>query len=158
MFYPHFWKCIPTNVASFLAVQNSSIGDLVTDSLTYWLTHGTLLIDIQRATPEICDLWDIWLEWWGDMNWPKKRQWQRKRQRQWQRQWHRQRQWQWQTQNTFREHLQSAILETCDIWDIWSEWWGDMTWLTKRQCQRQTQRQRQRQREIHLKNTFRERS
>ena len=19
-------------------------------------------------------------------------------------------------------------LETCDLWDIWSEWWGDMTW------------------------------
>ena len=30
--------------------------------------------------------------------------------------------------NTFREHLQRAILETCDLWDIWSEWWGDMTW------------------------------
>ena len=29
--------------------------------------------------------------------------------------------------NTFREHLQWAILETCDLWDIWSEWWGDMT-------------------------------
>ena len=29
--------------------------------------------------------------------------------------------------NTFREHLQRAILETCDLWDIWSEWWGDMT-------------------------------
>ena len=29
--------------------------------------------------------------------------------------------------NTFKEHLQWAILETCDLWDIWSEWWGDMT-------------------------------
>ena len=29
--------------------------------------------------------------------------------------------------NTFREHLQRAILETCDLWDILSEWWGDMT-------------------------------
>ena len=47
--------------------------------------------------------------------------------------------------NTFREHLQRAILETCDLWDIWSEWWGDMTWPTKRQWQRQIQRQRQRQ-------------
>ena len=45
--------------------------------------------------------------------------------------------------NTFREHLQRAILETCDLWDIWSEWWGDMTWPTKRQRQRQTQTQRQ---------------
>ena len=35
--------------------------------------------------------------------------------------------------NTFREHLQRAILETCDLWDIWSEGWGNMTWPTKRQ-------------------------
>ena len=33
--------------------------------------------------------------------------------------------------NTFREHLQWVILETCDLWDIWSEWWGDMTWPKK---------------------------
>ena len=33
--------------------------------------------------------------------------------------------------NTFREHLQRATLETCDLWDIWSEWWGDMTWPKK---------------------------
>ena len=33
--------------------------------------------------------------------------------------------------NTFREHLHGAILENCDIWDIWSEWWGDMTWPKK---------------------------
>ena len=26
----------------------------------------------QRVTPETCDLWDIWSEWWGDMTWPKK--------------------------------------------------------------------------------------
>ena len=41
--------------------------------------------------------------------------------------------------NTFREHLQRAILETCNLWDIWSEWWGNMTWPTKRQQRRQTQ-------------------
>ena len=58
--------------------------------------------------------------------------------------------------NTFREHLQWAILETCDLWDIWSEWWGDMTRPKKRQWQRQRQRQIQRQR--HLENTFKERS
>ena len=28
---------------------------------------------------------------------------------------------------TFKEHLQRAIPETCFLWDIWSEWWGDMT-------------------------------
>ena len=56
--------------------------------------------------------------------------------------------------NTFRKHLQRAILETCDLWDIWSEWWGDMTWPTKRQWKRQIQRKRQWQRQIHLENTF----
>ena len=60
--------------------------------------------------------------------------------------------------NTFREHLQRAILETSDIWDTWSEWWGDTTWPKKRQWQRQIQRQRQWQRQIHLENTFKERS
>ena len=25
---------------------------------------------------------------------------------------------------------QRAILETCDFWDSWSEWWGNMTWPT----------------------------
>ena len=33
--------------------------------------------------------------------------------------------------NTFREHLQRAIFETFDLWDVWSEWWGDMICLTK---------------------------
>ena len=66
----------------FLAVQNSSIGDLV----THWLTHRTLLIDIQKAILETCDLWDICSEWWEDMTWPKKLQIQRHRQRQKQRQ------------------------------------------------------------------------
>ena len=33
--------------------------------------------------------------------------------------------------NTFREHLHGAILETCDLWDIWSEWLGEMTWPKK---------------------------
>ena len=38
-----------------------------------------------------------------------------------------------------------VILEHCDLWDIWSEWWGDMTWPTKRRWKRQRQRQWQRQ-------------
>ena len=29
---------------------------------------------------------------------------------------------------SIREHPKGAILETCDLWDIWSEWWEDMTW------------------------------
>ena len=27
--------------------------------------------------------------------------------------------------NTFMKHPQRATPETCDLWDIWSEWWGD---------------------------------
>ena len=34
--------------------------------------------------------------------------------------------------NTIRERLQRAGPETRDLWDIWSEWWGDMTWPTKK--------------------------
>ena len=30
---------------------------------------------------------------------------------------------------TFEKHYQRALWETCDPWDILSEWWGDMTWL-----------------------------
>ena len=33
--------------------------------------------------------------------------------------------------NTFREHRQRATLEPCDLWDIWSEWWGDLNWPKK---------------------------
>ena len=64
----------------FLAVQNSSIGDLVTHSLTDSLR--TLLIVIQKTIWLTSDFPDIWLEWWGDLSWPTKRQ------RQWQRQRH----------------------------------------------------------------------
>ena len=32
---------------------------------------------------------------------------------------------------TFWEHLLRAILKTFDLWDICSEWWGDMTWQKK---------------------------
>ena len=63
-------------IAIFLAVQNSSIGDLVThwltQSLSHSLTHSTFTFDTQRATPETCDLWNIRSEIIGDMTWPKK--------------------------------------------------------------------------------------
>ena len=50
--------------------------------------------------------------------------------------------------NTFREHLQRATLESCNLWDIWSEWCGGMTWPTNIHWQRQ----------IQLENTFKEQS
>ena len=57
---------------SFLAVQNSSIGNLVTHSLTESLTDWvTFTFAIQRAILETCYHWDIWSEWWGDMTWLK---------------------------------------------------------------------------------------
>ena len=43
-----------------------------------------------------CDLWDICSEWWENITWPTKKT------------------------KTFREHLQRAIFEICDLWDIWS--------------------------------------
>ena len=33
--------------------------------------------------------------------------------------------------NTFWEHLQRAILETCVLWEIWSGRWGNKTWPKK---------------------------
>ena len=39
------------------------------------------------------------------------------------------------------KHYQRALWETCDPWDMLSEWWGDMTWQTKRQRQRQRHKQ-----------------
>ena len=53
IFLPHF----PLSAGHFLAVQNSSIGDLVTHSLTFTFA-------IQRAIQETCNHWDIWSEWW----------------------------------------------------------------------------------------------
>ena len=57
--------------------------------------------------------------------------------------------------NTFWEHPQLVTPKTFDLWDIWSEWWGNMAWPTKRQWQWQWQRQRQWQR--HLEKTQKER-
>ena len=37
----------------FLAVQNSSIGDLVTHSVTFWFWHYRVIL-------ETCNLWGIW--------------------------------------------------------------------------------------------------
>ena len=51
------------------------------------------------------------------------------------------------------EHPQGAILETCDLWDICSEWWGDMTWAKKTMSKTKTMTKT-----ITLKNTFKERS
>ena len=58
---------------------------------------------------------------------------------------------------TFWKHNHRVTLETCDLWDIWSEWWEDMTCPTKIQWERQIQRQWQWQRQKHLENTFKER-
>ena len=56
------------------------------------------------------------------------------------------------------KHIKGApsIFRTFDLWDIWSEWWENMTWPTKRQQQRR--RQIQWQWQIHFENAFKERS
>ena len=38
-----------------------------------------------------------------------------------------------------KKHLQIAILETCDLWDISSEWWRDMNWPKKTMTKTNTQ-------------------
>ena len=49
-------------VSEFLAVHNSSIGDLV----THWLTHSLTVLFFwrYRVIPETCDLWDIFDNFW----------------------------------------------------------------------------------------------
>ena len=49
-------------VRMFLAVQESSIGDLVSDSLSHWLTRLLILESSEhcRAVVETCDLSDSW--------------------------------------------------------------------------------------------------
>ena len=54
--YRFFVLFITFLILVVLAVQNSSIGDLVANSLTHSLTHSTFTFDTQRATPETCDL------------------------------------------------------------------------------------------------------
>ena len=92
----------------------------MTLSLTDSLSHSTFTFDIQRATLETCDLWNIWSERWGDMTWLKKDL----------------------PINIpthlptyiptylstyLREHPHGAkLVETCDLFDIWSEWCGDL--------------------------------
>ena len=55
---------------SFLAVHNSLIGDLVTQSVTHW---QYFYFWHYRVTLETCDLWDICSEWRGDMPWLNKK-------------------------------------------------------------------------------------
>ena len=58
--------------SSFLAVQNSSIADLVTHSLAHSLSKWPFDYDKQKATLETCDLSNIWSEKLEDITWPKK--------------------------------------------------------------------------------------
>ena len=53
--------------------------------------------------------------------------------------------------NIFWEHLKRVIFVTFNHWGIWSEWWENTTWPTKRQQQRQIQWQ------IYFENTSKER-
>ena len=66
----HIWlkyvQCKTLKIhVKFLAVHNSSIGDLVTNWLTEDFTNWHY-----RVTLETCDLWDLRSEWWGNMTWP----------------------------------------------------------------------------------------
>ena len=67
------------------------------------------------------------------------------------------------TKTKIQRHLENTLKEwpryfwpvSITVWDIWSEFWGDLTWPTKRQWQRQVQRHGQWQK--HLENTLKER-
>ena len=74
----------------FLAVQNSSIGDLV----THWVSQSlTFTFAIQRAIPETCDRWNNFYDnflWWFLMTI---------------------------FDDSFWWHFLMTVLEICDIWD-----------------------------------------
>ena len=53
----------------FSCPDGSSIGDLVTESLSQSVTHTPFDFRTYRVTLEICDLWVIWSERWEDMTW-----------------------------------------------------------------------------------------
>ena len=64
-FFFTFFFFIFFRMLSFLAVQNSSIGDLVTDSLTHWVTdfyfwHRNHDHDHDHDIWHIWDVWQIW--------------------------------------------------------------------------------------------------
>ena len=106
-----------TNITSFLAVHNSSLGDLVTHSLTDcqtdWVTFW--FWNIRQLKSEPRDLWPlrhlIRVMRRHDMTKFTKTNTKTMTKT-----------------KTFWEYILKAILETCDLWDIWSEWWGDLTW------------------------------
>ena len=56
-------QCGPSFRFVFSCPADSSIGDLVTDSLTHWVSETPFEKHNNRVTPETCDLWDIWSEW-----------------------------------------------------------------------------------------------
>jgi len=132
----------------FSCPADSSIGDLVTHSLTHWLTHWATFWKHNTRWPQRL----VTLETFDQADegtWPDQKKTNTKTNTK--------------TKtmtktNTFIEHHQRATPESCDLWDIWSEWWGDMNWPTKIwwKWQRQRQRQRQKQRQKHLENTFKE--
>ena len=73
-------------------------------------------------------LWDIWSEWWGllieelrrhDLAYTKTNTKTKMKT----------------LTRTFRINPQRAIIETYDLWNIWSEWWGHLQrrWQTQRQ-------------------------
>ena len=54
------------DICHFLAVHNSSIGDLVTD----WVTHSQYFYFWHyRVIQETCDLWDIWSDMSDEVTW-----------------------------------------------------------------------------------------
>ena len=58
--------------------------------------------------------------------------------------------------NTFREHLQRAISETFDRWDIWSEWSRKHDLTNKKTMTKTNTKKIKMQWQIYLENTFKE--
>ena len=114
----------------FSCTADSSIGDLVTHSLSEW---GTFLKTQQQSDPRDLRPLRHLIRMISRHDLTKKKTMTKTKAK---------------TKtitktNTIGKNFQKAIQETCDLWNIWSEWWEDLTWPKKLQWQRQRQWQRQ---------------
>ena len=112
---PNYWQCQPlgaeyqvtkpirpppaSKLTIFLAVQDRSIGDLVTHWVSEWVRFWFQRLQSTADCRAVVDTYDLsynWSEGWGEMLWTtrRQRQIQKQRQRRWERfsdlvtQWH----------------------------------------------------------------------
>ena len=102
-----FWLLIVVYTSTYIFLIFDSLSNIYTSQLICpWVI--VTLSDSHTAAKGLvrCEMWDFWSEW-GDMTWPKIL-----------------------TYLQWRSFIfpWGAVLETCDLCDLSSEWCGDMIW------------------------------